>query len=433
MLDDVAIQTLIDLSGPVFVYTDPEIIDLSPNTTFNFHVLSKDVHIIIKENKTSILKDLSILKNTIFEAGKKPFCWNIKSLFSYVLYATKYPLILEATPLDLKVIGSYLGRDWRCPTDFLTLIQMARSIATQDWKNIYFGIHLPLIREVIPELENVGIIDAENRRLLHAYYEIEGQRHGRLKCPVAYSSGYNPHSILPDQRSSFRAVGEDAWFMYLDYKNMEVYVLQWLSQDPVLGDALATNDDFYSSVFELLMGKPCPNRKMRDFAKQVFLPVVYGMSAKTLSERFNISEKFAEHLINKLQNTFPVCFAYVQEAQNKRQSSDVLGRTRIFDDQFHRIRNFVVQSPGATICLEKLIDLNKMLKDTNAQLGFSVHDGYCIYLNKNEASYIADKSLTVLQAPSKYLPGLQLRATCKLGPTLADLLEENNEAKKESV
>jgi DNA polymerase I-like protein with 3'-5' exonuclease and polymerase domains len=303
----------------------------------------------------------------------------------------------------------------------------------KDWKKIYFKIHLPLIQQIIPDMENRGIIDLKRRKLLRAYYEIEGQRNGRLKCPIEYSSGYNPHSIMPEQRDTFRAIGSGNWFMYLDFCNMEVSVLQWLSQDPKLAQLLNESEDFYSAVFEILMGKTCLDKKMRDFAKKIFLPVVYGMSGKTISERFNISENFGVHLVNRLHKVFPVCMSFVKAQQDNRVSIDVLGRSRLFEEQFHRIRNFIIQSPSATVCLEKLIDLYYAIKNTNAQLAFHVHDGYCLYVQKKEASYIAAKAVEILQSPSLLLQGLQLRTTCKMGETLADILKEKYESKKESV
>jgi hypothetical protein len=320
--------------------------------------------------------------------------------------------------LDLRVIGAYLVDRSSAPSTFEEVIQKAQTLRENDnWKNVYNKIHLPLICDVVPELENIGILDATGGKVLRAYYEIEGQRNGRFSCPVNFKDGYNPHSLGPEEKSRFRPVGEHKRFLYLDFRNMEVVVLQWLSKDEKLGNILHNSDDFYKTLFKLITGKECESPSHRDFCKKIFLPVVYGMSSKTMAEKLKISRNFADFIVNRINSVFSSAMSYVQKQQDNRVTSDCLGRTRDFD-QYHKVRNFVVQSPAATVCLEKLIALKQMLDGTDTDIGFHLHDGYCLYVPTKQTTYFTRRAVEILESPSEILPGLEMKVTCKVGPNL---------------
>jgi hypothetical protein len=413
-MDEHKISQLEEIKGPFFLYTDPEILDLSKDGNPSIVIMGRNG--IIKIGLCDgIFQTIGVLK-TLFKGPI--FWWNAKNFYSYILYKTGRRFESSLNVLDLKVIEAYMGVRGRIPENYTEFINRVQKLRENDnWKNVYNKIHLPLIYDVVPQLENIGILDFNKKKVLRAYYEIEGQRNGRFKCPVNFSNGFNPHSIKNEEKECFRPIGENRQFLYFDFKNMEVAVLQWLSQDKNLQEILENEDDFYSCLFKLITGKECNHFKYRDFCKKVFLPVVYGMSCKSLVEKRNISTNFAEFIINKINNTFSSAMSYVQKQQDDRVTSDYLGRTREFD-QYHKIRNFVIQSPAATVCFEKLIDLKQMLNGTDIDIGFHIHDGYCLYVPQKQINYFTNKAIEVLEAPSSILPGLKLKIACKTGPNL---------------
>jgi len=415
-MDDSLILQLEQLQSPLFLYTSPDVLDLAEGGDPNLVVMGRNGSV-----KISLKKDLDfwVLLATLKNIVKGPvFWWNAKVFYSYILFITGRRFESSIKVLDLKVIESYLGVRETCPASHDELMGRIKLIRENDnWKDVYNKIHLPLIEEVVPELENIGILDIESRKTLRAYYEIEGQKHGRFKCLLNFSDGYNPHSLKPEEKEKFRAVGENRRFLYLDFRNMEVAVLQWLSKDEYLGEILNKSDDFYAALFKLITRKECENPKHRSFSKSIFLPVVFGMASATLSERQKISREFADYIINKIHTLFPSALSYVQKQQDGRVTSDYLGRTRDFD-QYHKIRNFVVQSPAATLCFEKLIALKRMLDNTDTDIGFHLHDGYCLYTPIQQTNYFTRKAIETLESPSEMLPGLKLKVACKIGPNL---------------
>ena len=149
--------------------------------------------------------------------------------------------------------------------------------------------------------------------------------------------------------------------------------------------------------------------------------MVFGLSTKTISEKFKISDKISNYIINTLESSFPAAFSYVKENQHKTELSDYLGRIRKFEnDSPSPRRNFLIQSPASTVYYEKLIKIRNTIKN-EAKLGFHVHDGYYLYVDKNKHNYICNLVKHILESPSELLVGLKLRVSCKVGPTLNNL------------
>jgi len=407
--------------GKVFIYTEPEIPDFTKKEKINVVLMGPNSISRIPIKDDMVYEACGFLEECVFSKGMVNIVWNIKNLFSYIRYCGK-KLNSESKIYDLAVIESYLGQDNNRPASYEEAMTRIKTAAKyQDkWSSVYNKIYLPLILNVIPSMEVTGIIDKQVRKKLHAHYETNG-KNGRLKCPVTLERGFNPHGIKAEQKDILLPVGENKWFMCLDFRSMEVVVLKWLSHDEKLTEILNSENDFYESIFKLLTGKTCEEAKYREFCKSVFLPIVFGLSAKTLSEKFKKTENFARHIINTLESNFPAAFSYVKENQYSGELSDYLGRVRKFEGNSPTLRrNFVIQSPASTVCFEKLISLNAVLKN-EAQIGFNVHDGYYVYVRKDKCDYVYNLAKKALETPSEILPGLKLKISCKVGPTLNNL------------
>lgn len=421
------ILSVLNSSDTVFLCIEPETIDFTKNEAFLLKIFGKKGVVEVQLNSNNLVSAIGIFKETLFCSGIKCIFWGAKNFFSTVLRYTKKTLVPECNLIDLKVIEYYLGIRQDVPKSYLEATFRARVIFDKQnqWKSVYKKIHLPLIWDVLPSVENTGIVDSQQRKLLRAYYEIEGTVNGRLKCHLAFKDGFNPHTIGPEQREIFLPYGEDANFMCFDFKFMEVTVLQWLSGDENLKKILDSGKDFYKVIFKLLSGVDCENDKYRNFAKKVFLPVVFGMTVKGMMEATKISEIKAQKILDTLNKYFPSAMSFVQRHQHETEISDYLGRVRRFEfNSCTKARNFVIQSPSATICCEKLIALRKTLHKVNVPIGFYVHDGYTLYVKKDKINYIKKLTKDVLEKPSELMPGLMLKTKCKIGPTLNSLVEE---------
>ena len=229
-----------------------------------------------------------------------------------------------------------------------------------------------------------------------------------------------PHCLSLAQKNNLNLPDDNDYFVSLDYKHMEVSVLQWLSKDDALIN-MNENGDFYESLWHFLTGSN-PSESQRSLAKSLFLPVIYGQKSFSLSNKLGISKKNAELLIYKLEKKFSKSFQWVQsQTVENNFAFDIFGRRRRFeDDEIYKVRNFCIQSPSNIVCLRKLVKLYESIKDF-AKICFHVHDGYVISCSKNELPRIIKLATKVLEEDDEMFNGLKLKVSCKYGKKLNNL------------
>jgi hypothetical protein len=252
----------------------------------------------------------------------KILTWNWKNFASYVLSKTKKDYSVDGSIIDLKIIESYSGKKTKPPIDFNEAKNRLRDLFTSGvWKeveNVYKNLHLPLMTNVIPNLENSGIISVSDGKMLHAYYEIDGQENGRLRCSKAFNASFVPHAMTPELRESLKGRDAEEFFMSFDFKGQEVYQLAWLSNDPLLKN-LCKMPDIYRGLYEVIMEDKNFDKNKRDFAKKIFLPVIYGQSANMLAQRCGLQQSVAEEKIQKIQTLFPEVFKFTDKYLKQAQ------------------------------------------------------------------------------------------------------------------
>ena len=423
-------KILTRLSGQnIFVKFNPEILDFSDKTILNDLLIYSGN----QEFKVSLTQDslpivLSMLKLSIFNKDRKIVVWNWKNFISYVLASTGKLFVCDGVIIDLKIIESYSGLKLKAPKSFNEAFNRIKNIiSTGIWKeieSIYKNFHLPLINTVIPHLEVSGVNDIVNNQRVYAYYEIDGQENGRLKCHKAFKCGFVPHAMTQEVKVSLKPRRQDDIFMSFDYQGQEVFMLAWLSKDPLLL-TLCQEKDIYVALYEKIFNKQIIDKNDRDLVKKMFLPVIYGQLAYGLSQKCNVELHIAETIISRINTLFPLALAFVEGYQKQVQENgyakDIFGKRRIFEEgKDYLARNFSVQSPAAVVCLDKLTRLYYALKE-KTDLAFSVHDGYVLYATKENWKTIYKIAFDVLSSESAFCPGLRLRVTCRAGRNLDDL------------
>lgn len=414
----------------VYVRCQPEVLDFTDKEAVSeLHVYAQggdSFRIALKDDSLPLV--LSMLNHSIFAKGMKIIAWGWKNFASYALAKTGKPYAVNGAIIDLKVMESYAGKKLKPPTKLIEALNRLKNLVTEGiWKEIepvYKSVHLPLITTVLPHLEVVGVNDPATGGRVHAYYEMDGLN-GRLKCSKAYKHGYVPHAMTPETRESLKPRSLDELFMLFDFKGMEVYMLAWMSKDPLL-EELCRSKDVYAGLWEKIVGKPCGGKEDRERAKKFFLPVIYGQSAFMLAKSLGVGPESAESIVNRIGTLFPVASAWIEAYQKQLQETgyakDIFGkrRTSFEEGREFSVRNFAVQSPAALICLEKLIQLYIALK-SKADLAYTVHDGYVVYATKDTWRSVYKAGMDVLSGDSALCPGLRLRVACRAGRNLNDL------------
>lgn len=414
-------------SGPtIFVKLEPEIVDFTRNASFDFVCWSKSHEFKTEINVDNIIETFSIIKTAIFDDKRVSVIgWNLKNLFTYILANTGGCLDFESKLLDLKLGECFVGVRERCPASFSEAVKrLKRLFDDSSWpkfKTIHQKVYLPLYSRVIPQIEVEGVFDTEKRQILFPYYEIEGQTGGRLSTQLAYENCFNPHSLSEEERIKLQPKGNGLSFLWFDYHFHEVCILAWLSQDIKLLELVSGDGDFYRKLYAHLLNEECDTDEKRAFCKDcLFLPVVYGQGAETLGERAGVSIEQAGKLISSLKAKFKTLFAWVEN--HKAENGvyvDYIGRKRHFaEGEEYKYRNFIIQSPGAIFCLEKLVQLHDALQDYG-KIVAHIHDGYVVRSDDKQIEAARTICLNVLEAESGLFPGLKLKTNCKISKTLA--------------
>lgn len=415
----------------VYMRCNPEIFDFTDKTAINElqFFAHGGLSFTINLNDDNIPIILSMLRISLFTKDCKVLTWNWKPFCTWVLAKTGKLISVDSAIIDLKVLESFSGIKLKPPTGLVEALNRLKNLITAGfWREsepTYKQIHLPLMTTVLPHLETAGLSSIGSGVRVYGYYEIDGQDNGRLKCHGAYKNGFVPHAMKPETKEDLKPRSQEELFMNFDFKGMEVFVLAALSEDRLLQD-LCTQPDIYSALFNKLMEKEISCREDRDLAKKIFLPVIYGQSAYSLSQRCGIAIDLAERVVERIGSLFQTAVSYVASFENHVKQhgfvKDKFGKRRnnFENGKEYLARNFAVQSPAATICSEKLINLYFALKD-KTDLAYTVHDGYVVYATKDNWKQIYQIGLDILTSESDMCSGLRLKVACRAGRNLNDL------------
>ena len=415
-----SVSEIFEKNKIVLMYTNPEVLDFTSEEENRLFVHGSGKKIEIKISKQNVKFLAALLENSFFTEGMSVIAWNIKSIVSYFNFFTKSLFKINASIVDLKIIERFKGLESNCPKSLVEAINRYRNLGDASWVNLYKNIHLPLAIKTLPMIEVIPLFHKISKDSRYAYYEIEGQKNGRLQSSNVFKKCYNPHNMGIEESCNLAFNDWDYVFGNMDFKNQEVSVLQYLSKDEYLFDLLQNKKDLYGEIYKLLFNEECNTNEKRDQLKLIFLPVMYGLGSKTLSESFNLQINLAEDIIYKIQNTFKTAYTWMmgiqENAAESGKSVDFLGRTRFFSNPY-KARNFNVQSPAAMVCLEKLIDLQSV-SDEKCKVVYTVHDGYCFVCKNQILKEGFLKFKNSLESPSKLMPGLKLKVKAKIGKSL---------------
>lgn len=417
------LQDILEKTDIFYICCDPEVPDFTNHSSCKVLIFNKVQTIEFELTRQNVALIAGIFQTTIFSSKIKTLIgWNLKPLFTYLTYYLPKQINVESFLLDLFVIENFLGFSLKAPKNLIEAINRVKRISEKpSWKKIYQKIHLPLITKILPQIESFPLLDEGDKLARYAYYEIEGQRNGRLRCCGKYDRSYVPHTMGDEIKLRLKPRGRENVFLLTDINNCEVTVLQHLSGDPKLQQFLFTGKDVYEQIYNLITGDVCDTVTKRDICKLTFLPVIYGCGSKGLSKNINVSELVAKDLIKRMNHYFPVAMEWVgqqeYEAKTKGYLTDALGRVRTFNEEnYYTSRNFIIQAPAATVCLEKLIEIQELIK-----VAFTVHDSYCLVCKESEVKETHYKIKSIIEKESIICPGLTLKMHSKFGYKLTDL------------
>lgn len=218
-----------------------------------------------------------------------------------------------------------------------------------------------------------------------------------------------------------------------DYSQVELRVLAHISQDKLLLDSFAHNQDVHARTAAEVFGVPLQEvtSTMRTRAKAVNFGIVYGISDYGLSKQLDVSRAEAAHYIEEYFKRYSGVKAYMEQmiATAKRQGyvETMFGRRRYLPDINHsnfNLRSFAertaintpIQGTAADIIKIAMVQVARALAQAQvkSRLLLQVHDELVLELVKSEEEQVAKLVKTTMeQAATLAVPLLADVATGK--------------------
>jgi DNA polymerase-1 len=252
-------------------------------------------------------------------------------------------------------------------------------------------------------------VDDDGR--VHATYLIHGTATGRLS-----SRGPNMQNIPRDSRirNIFQAP-PGRTLVELDYSQVELRVLAYLSRDRGLWDIYTSGRDLHDEVAARLFPgwyarkHTVLGKEQRIRAKFVNFGVAYGRGVESLVAEFKIPMREASKIIQDWWRAFPEAHRFIQESRAASRSGrpleTPLGRRRRFGlvTQGNRnaleneAANFPIQSTASDLTILSAMTIYPNLRKWDAHIINLVHDSILIECPTEVANEVAGYAKTVME------------------------------------
>jgi DNA polymerase I len=228
---------------------------------------------------------------------------------------------------------------------------------------------------------------------IHTEFKPHGTVTGRLSSssPNLQNIPEDPDNPWAVTIKNFFVASSGMTFIYLDYKQVELAMLAFLSQDPWLKSVYIEGRDLHDETAEAIFGEGF-TQKQRVFAKGINFGLAYGRSADAIAADTNLgdfslaeAQLFAQNYFDRI----PRVVEFIEQTHRHVDSTGYVelpsGRRRRFPIRtretlvsiHNEAMNFLCQGGSADIMLKALIYGDRRLEGRAYQL-LSVHDSLLI-------------------------------------------------------
>lgn len=191
-----------------------------------------------------------------------------------------------------------------------------------------------------------------------------------------------------------------------DESQLEIRLTAHFSKDENLVYAITSGEDVHTEVAKMMLGKKEISKKERSDCKTSNFAVLYGLSAKALGQRLEMSKQEAANLIETYYDTFPKVRLWKASVINKLNKNgyikNPLGRIRRIPDVFssdnaiksyaeRQAVNWLPQGFASDIMKVAMIKINKEFKEKNldAHILLQIHDELVVESKKEHSEQAA--------------------------------------------
>ncbi len=231
--------------------------------------------------------------------------------------------------------------------------------------------------------------------------------HTRLEQSYAATGRFsskkpNMQNIPQEIREGFISSGNKFQLFAIDYSQIELRILAYVSEDENMLGAFRNGRDIHNETAMRIFNadENQITAEMRKIAKIINFSIIYGKTAFGLSKELNISRKEASAFIDRYFNDYPGVKKWMEyainEAKEKGFSETLFGRVRYIPEidsrnklvrsQAERIAvNTPIQGTAADIIKIAIKDIYNFLKSENTDIKMllTIHDELLFEIPKN--------------------------------------------------
>jgi DNA polymerase-1 len=335
-------------------------------------------------------KDLSRLENEIYELCGRTFNINSTKQLQEILFTWR-----KLTPVK------------KTKTGFSTDVDVLEILAEQDPVPEKILQHRKLSKLKSTYVDALPLLINEETGRLHTHYVQTGAATGRL-------SSKDPNlqniPIREEQGRRIRTAFVPApgmVFISADYAQIELAILAFLSQDPILLEAFREGKDIHRQTAALIFGvtEDAVTADQRRVGKTINFGVVYGMSAFGLAQGLKIpraeADRFITTYFQRLSGVDRFLKETIRSAEEtgavrtlmgrKRRINAINSRNRTEKNAAERVAvNSPIQGTAADIVKMAMVKLYRRLREDNlaTRILLQVHDEIILEAPEAEAAAV---------------------------------------------
>jgi DNA polymerase-1 len=259
--------------------------------------------------------------------------------------------------------------------------------------------------------------------------------------------------------------GDEGILLEADYKQLELFVMAIVSQDPKFVHAFLNDIDLHTKVAANIVFR-CSEEKvtkqMRTATKPVNFGVIYGKTAYSLKDDLNVSEEEAQRILDGYHEEYNGVKAYkdriISQARADGYVTTVMGRRRYLDysdpnGADRQAVNTTIQSPASDVCvtavnqqqeyfakiareltrkiIQDIVNSNQYTKEEAAIVCGTVHDSIIVDSKKKYVNEIAQAVKLIMENTGLEWITIPLKVDIKYGPNLRNMMEWDSESRIE--
>ncbi|SCN61225.1 DNA polymerase 1, putative [Plasmodium chabaudi adami] len=190
--------------------------------------------------------------------------------------------------------------------------------------------------------------------------------HSKFRCTISLKNDDIKPISVKTKHVKNKSVNQN--LLTFDYKQMELFVMAYLSFDSQLLKML-NNSDVFVETAKVLFNTNDVTKELRRMTKTVIYGILYGQSENGLAKNLLVSESFAKSLIDNFFNFYPNVFKFMQKqkilVKNINSVYTLIGRKRLVDptikNKYRISMNTPIQGCAADIMKFALLSCHKIL------------------------------------------------------------------------